>query len=133
VISALLTYEWRNTYFDLQEKLWVHYKPSLFQHIGTHSSLKVSKLYITGITKYIYTLSTALSVPSSELGPPIPTPRGGYTLACMRVGGGGPNSDSWRLRKSLALCLLWDQYSVSDKHAVFTGDTCRAVKILSIN
>ena len=24
-----------------KEKLWIHYKPSLFQHIGTHSSLKV--------------------------------------------------------------------------------------------
>lgn len=23
-----------------KEKLWLHYKPSLFQHIGTHSSLK---------------------------------------------------------------------------------------------
>ena len=23
-----------------KEKLWIHYKPSLFQHIGTHSSLK---------------------------------------------------------------------------------------------
>ncbi|XP_023327106.1 alpha-1,3-mannosyl-glycoprotein 4-beta-N-acetylglucosaminyltransferase B [Eurytemora carolleeae] len=23
-----------------EEKLWIHYKPSLFQHIGTHSSLK---------------------------------------------------------------------------------------------
>ena len=24
-----------------KDKLWIHYKPSLFQHIGTHSSLKV--------------------------------------------------------------------------------------------
>lgn len=30
-------------------ELWVHYKPSLFQHIGTHSSLKgkVQKLKVT--------------------------------------------------------------------------------------
>lgn len=29
-------------------ELWVHYKPSLFQHIGTHSSLKgkVQKLKV---------------------------------------------------------------------------------------
>jgi hypothetical protein len=29
-------------------KMWVHYKPSLFQHIGTHSSLKgkVQKLKV---------------------------------------------------------------------------------------
>lgn len=29
-------------------KWWVHYKPSLFQHIGTHSSLKgkVQKLKV---------------------------------------------------------------------------------------
>lgn len=30
-------------------KLWIHYKPSLFQHIGTHSSLKgkVQKLKVS--------------------------------------------------------------------------------------
>lgn len=31
-----------------KDQLWVHYKPSLFQHIGTHSSLKgkVQKLKV---------------------------------------------------------------------------------------
>jgi len=44
-------------------ELWVHYKPSLFQHIGTHSSLKgkVQKLKVMlfksqnqTISEYIY-------------------------------------------------------------------------------
>lgn len=43
-------------YFSFQDyckrdkaKLWIHYKPSLFQHIGTHSSLKgkVQKLKVS--------------------------------------------------------------------------------------
>ena len=32
-----------------KERVWIHYKPSLFQHIGTHSSLKgkVQKLKVS--------------------------------------------------------------------------------------
>jgi hypothetical protein len=56
-------------------------------------------------------LSTRVSVPSSELGPPMqPLPRkrvcpkgGGAALPCG-WGGGGPSSDDWQ--ESLALCLL---------------------------
>jgi hypothetical protein len=93
VISALLTYdyEWSNNYFDFKEKLWVHYKPSLFQHIGTHSSLKVSKLYITGITKYIpiYLKYGIVCPRRPNRDPLIPSPRGGlHTL--LRVRGWGP-------------------------------------------
>ncbi len=65
--------------------------------------------------QYLPRVPQCLSVPSSELGPPIPSPpseststwnRGGgrNTLAC---GWGSPNSDDWR--DSLVLCL---QYSV---------------------
>jgi len=43
-------------------ELWVHYKPSLFQHIGTHSSLKgkvqklkvMSDIFILKKVKYNY-------------------------------------------------------------------------------
>lgn len=41
-----------------KDELWIHYKPSLFQHIGTHSSLrgKVQKLkvgYFKGSLRFI--------------------------------------------------------------------------------
>ena len=32
--------------------MWIHYKPSLFQHIGTHSSLK-GKVSAATLTRYI--------------------------------------------------------------------------------
>jgi hypothetical protein len=59
-------------------------------------------------------MSTTVSVPSSELGPPTPLPLasvplnqkgGGHTRLWVR-GWGSPNLDN--LRKSLALCLLCD-------------------------
>ncbi len=64
------------------------------------------------VTKYIYTQSTTVSVPSSELGPPHPSPPGsvsppqpkGGTHSPAWRGWGSPNSDDWR--KSLALCLI---------------------------
>jgi hypothetical protein len=63
----------------------------------------------------LYTYSTTVSVPSSELGlphpspanewvlPPTPNQGGGHTRLRAR-GWGSPSSDDWR--KSLALCLL---------------------------
>ena len=40
-------------------QLWMHYKPSLFQHIGTHSSLKgkVQKLKVLFINLFIFFLN----------------------------------------------------------------------------
>lgn len=40
-------------------ELWVHYKPSLFQHIGTHSSLKgkVQKLKVHQKKKKLFLYS----------------------------------------------------------------------------
>ncbi len=67
-------------------------------------------------TRYIYTLSTTIYVPSSELGPShlllsrsecvlSPEPKGeGHTSLRVRGMGRGPSSDDWI--KSLELCLL---------------------------
>jgi hypothetical protein len=49
-------------------------------------------------TKYIYTLSTTMSVPSSKSGLPHPSPPG-------TTRGGGSNSYDWR--KSLVVCSLY--------------------------
>ena len=39
-----------------KENVWIHYKPSLFQHIGTHSSLKgkVQKLKVGALCYQIF-------------------------------------------------------------------------------
>ncbi len=69
-----------------------------------------------GTTKYIYTKSTTLSVPSSELGlsPPqasVSPPFGwGGTLA--REGVGGPNFGDWRKCFSLYSVAGTDKYSI---------------------
>ena len=38
--------------------MWIHYKPSLFQHIGTHSSLK-GKVSAATLTRYILIIRTS--------------------------------------------------------------------------